>query len=680
MRTGQPMVIEDVSQSDLFRGAPELDVLLAAGVRAVTSVPLHTRKGRLVGVLSTHFPAPTRPEDSALHLLKVLACQAADAIEREEGAHALRESHNLLAAILDQATDAIVVRDAEGRVILANAEARRWAQAPPDGTPLVVAPDIWGPSLDAEGRPVPLGEWPVSKALRGERATGVEFHRVAEDGTTSVLLNSAGPLRDARGQVIGAVSVNHDITSQKGIQAELQRTVAALRVAEERWRLLFARSPVPMVLSTLEEGRILEMNEACCATLGYRPMDVVGRCVTEFGLWQDPGDRARWAAALGLQGAVREMEASFLTRSGDRRLGLVFSECVESGGGPAVLSVVLDVTEQEHAKRVLAAQKALLETVVEQAADAIVVFDARGRVVMANASARAISGGDPRAGTRTHTAALLGVRGEEACPTSADEGPVERALRGEPCFGQEVQIPRSRRSFLLSALPLRDEREAIAGAIATLADISHLRRALDDRDLALRETKHRLRNNLQILASLLAMQSEAATTEETRTALEESRSRVFSMAHLQDHLAPGQGRAPVRLGRYLQAVVDSLRESYGRAGIRVTVMVEDVVLDHERANTVGLLVTELLTNAFKYAFPDGRPGEIAVGLRADGDGLELQVRDTGCGLPPDLDPRRAASLGLRIVHLLVQRLRATVGIERQPGATFRIRFPVNPEE
>jgi two-component sensor histidine kinase len=109
-------------------------------------------------------------------------------------------------------------------------------------------------------------------------------------------------------------------------------------------------------------------------------------------------------------------------------------------------------------------------------------------------------------------------------------------------------------------------------------------------------------------------------------------------------------------------------------------MVEDVVLDHERANTVGLLVTELLTNAFKYAFPDGRPGEIAVGLRADGDGLELQVRDTGCGLPPGLDPRHAESLGLRIVHLLVQRLRATVDIAREPGATFRIRFPVNPEE
>ena len=146
----------------------------------------------------------------------------------------------LLERILEQAAEEIVVRDREGRLLLANAEARRWLQPWPDGpvalegTPLERSPQLWGHILDTDEKPIPLDEYPIARALRGERGVSMEIRRPAHDGTKRALINTAAPLVDPQAALLGAVAINIDITSQKDKEDELRRArdELELRVAE----------------------------------------------------------------------------------------------------------------------------------------------------------------------------------------------------------------------------------------------------------------------------------------------------------------------------------------------------------------------------------------------------------------------------------------------------------------
>jgi PAS domain S-box-containing protein len=147
---------------------------------------------------------------------------------------ALAAKQDLLERILEQAADGIVARDAAGVLIFANAAAKRRARIPPEGTPLEMAPAIWGETFDATGNPLPVEVWPVSRALRGETVTGVEWHRVLPDGTRYVVLNSAAPIRDSHGAIIGTVALSTDITERKRAEEALASQQVMLRTILEQ--------------------------------------------------------------------------------------------------------------------------------------------------------------------------------------------------------------------------------------------------------------------------------------------------------------------------------------------------------------------------------------------------------------------------------------------------------------
>jgi two-component sensor histidine kinase len=150
------------------------------------------------------------------------------------------------------------------------------------------------------------------------------------------------------------------------------------------------------------------------------------------------------------------------------------------------------------------------------------------------------------------------------------------------------------------------------------------------------------------------------------------------MAKLQDQLRT-TGRATIRMQEYLQSLVQTLEESYGRPGVALGVAVAPLTLDADRASWVGLILTELVTNAFKHAFPANQPGRIEVRLDRLGERYVLSVADTGAGLPVGLDVERQPSVGLRLVHLLSERLRGELTTTAREGTTFTVSFSV-PEE
>jgi PAS domain S-box-containing protein len=204
-----------------------------------------------------------------------------------------------------------------------------------------------------------------------------------------------------------------------------------------------------------------------------------------------------------------------------------------------------------------------------------------------------------------------------------------------------------------------------------------LHASLQEKEMLLREVHHRVKNTLQIVSSLLYLQSEKAGEGSARDVLQNSRNQVRSMALVHEKLYRSEDLARVDFGEYVGSLRTSLLQTYGTAsrGIEVKVDVDAVLLDVDLATPCGLIINELVSNALKHAFTGREEGEVGIGFYADGDQYVLTVRDDGIGLSEGVDLQEAQSLGLQVVGSLVEQLKGTVQVDRHAGSRFTITFP-----
>jgi PAS domain S-box-containing protein len=218
---------------------------------------------------------------------------------------------------------------------------------------------------------------------------------------------------------------------------------------------------------------------------------------------------------------------------------------------------------------------------------------------------------------------------------------------------------------------------------ALRASEAQLRQTLRQHEVLLKEVHHRVKNNLQVISSLLRLQARHVTDARALEVLRESQDRVCSMALVHENLYRAGGLGQVDLADYVGNLAAALARSYfGTAG-RVTVRTDVAprLLDLDRAVPCGLILNELLSNALKHAFPDGRAGEVWVSLNESAPGqLLLVVEDDGVGRPDDLGPKPAKSLGLQLVQDLTRQLRGSLlcrAPSRGSGTRVEVRIPTS---
>jgi two-component sensor histidine kinase/CheY-like chemotaxis protein len=222
-----------------------------------------------------------------------------------------------------------------------------------------------------------------------------------------------------------------------------------------------------------------------------------------------------------------------------------------------------------------------------------------------------------------------------------------------------------------------------------------IRASLQEKELLLMEIHDRVKNNLQVITSMLDLQSMHIDEPQALQVIRESQNRIRTMALIHEGLYRSDDFARIDVRAYVQGIVRYLQEAYSRraAHINLAVRVDDIHLNPDEAITCGLVINELTTNALKHAFrfeedgslPLDREPTIQVALSAtDGDRLCLEVRDNGVGLAPHFDVQTPKSFGLRLVHMLTQQLKGELELDRCVGTTFRITFtntvPATPEE
>ena len=229
---------------------------------------------------------------------------------------------------------------------------------------------------------------------------------------------------------------------------------------------------------------------------------------------------------------------------------------------------------------------------------------------------------------------------------------------------------------------VRDKGQTILTAF--VRDISErvetekqLRQALQEREVLLGEIHHRVRNNLQIISSLLNLQARTTDDQFVRQAFDESQSRVQSMALIHQQLYEANSFSAIDLGDYVRRLAGHLFRSFGDScgHVRLDIDIEGVVLAVDRAVPCGLIINELLSNSLKYAFLDKRPGRIYVRAEQQADeSVVLAIGDDGPGLPREVGLWNTKTLGLRLVRTLVRQIDGELELGEPPGAKFRIRF------
>ena len=219
--------------------------------------------------------------------------------------------------------------------------------------------------------------------------------------------------------------------------------------------------------------------------------------------------------------------------------------------------------------------------------------------------------------------------------------------------------------------------------LGTFRDISQrketeesLRASLKEKEVLLREIHHRVKNNLQVVSSLLYLQSERFSDSELTAVFLDSQTRICSMALAHEQLYQSKNLAEVNIKTYVESLVKELRQVYlaPRQEISWHLQLEEFVLDIEKVVPFGLLLTELVSNAYKHAFNDGKDGTLAISLCRCDEEVVLAVADNGVGLPADFDWRQAQTLGMQLVKALVSQLNGSLELEQTDGTLFRLRF------
>lgn len=327
---------------------------------------------------------------------------------------------------------------------------------------------------------------------------------------------------------------------------------------------------------------------------------------------------------------------------------------------------------------------AFQRAVFEQAPDGILVADSEGRIVEANERMAVLFGYSREMLTSKRIEDLVPdqVRAQHhRHRASFQQAPTTRAMsRDRTLQGQRQDGSQFPIEVALAPMHTAEGKRVIA----IVKDVSEARQveqtvrdALKEKDLLLGEIHHRVKNNLQIVQSLLDMQAGLTTDERAASALRDSQGRIQSMALIHQTLYQSHDFGKVEFADFLRSLMTHLQNSYGRSEIRMDTTAEAVRLGIDRAIPCGLIVNELITNALKHGFPAGRSGSVQVELQLlRGNDIKVAVSDDGVGIPDTLDLDNLPSLGFQLIGVLTEQLHAQVQIQRSGPTRVAFIFPL----
>ncbi len=348
---------------------------------------------------------------------------------------------------------------------------------------------------------------------------------------------------------------------------------------------------------------------------------------------------------------------------------------------PATLNFFTDITERKYTEEALKESEERFRKLVDTAHVCIAIHQ-KGKIVFANKQTYESLGYEKEAELLGKPA--LEVMHPDSRQVAANRiakmmktghlvPPVEeKMLRkdGSVMFGLVSSIPityKGNTAFQVTAVDITEQKKTQ----------EKLKTSLNEKEVLLKEIHHRVKNSLQVISSLLYLQSKHLKDKEIINIFIESQNRIRSMALVHEKLYRSKNLAQINFSAYIKDLANSLFHSYSINVNRIKLVTEiqKMIMDIETAIPCGLILNELISNALKYAFPKDLAGEIRIMLKLKQNRMvEFSVRDTGVGLPDDFNITESSPLGMRLVETLVDQINGKMEIKKNNGTTFNIWF------
>jgi len=461
-----------------------------------------------------------------------------------------------------------------------------------------------------------------------------------------------------------------DIQAQRQAQDTLQINDAAFKAITQG------------IIMATPDHVIVSANAAFLAITGYTEVEVIGR---NCRFLQGPDSDANTIAAIG--SALRRhtgFDGEILNYRKDGTPfwnALTISPVVDAQGALThYVGVTRDITERKAAEAAVIESQTLVQTIVDTVPGMLAYWGTDLTCRFANSAYQEWFGRSAEAMQGISMPELLGD-----ALFQKNELFVRAALAGQSQqFERTLAKADGSTGYTLAQYVVHRAHGKVDGFLALVTDVTDIKQiqlalaqSVADKEALLKEVHHRVKNNLQVIISLLRMEAYRSTAPEAVHVLKAMQGRIFSMSLLHESLYRSGTFASVDLGDYLGKIATQAHrmQMVQEQSVQLQLNLASVPVGMDQAISCGLLVNELVSNCLKHGFADGRAGEVRVGLEpANPDTVQqdalwrLQVSDTGVGLPPDFEDKRKTSLGLQLVGDLSRQVGGQLQIESQPGA------------
>jgi PAS domain S-box-containing protein len=575
-------------------------------------------------------------------------------------------------------------------------------------TVVFVVDDDYGIASDA----APIGmQYPVPtrEMLTGFSVPVVEQEFVSDQwGTT---LSGYSPIRNSHGEVVGMVGVDVEkqvvINKQNiinwtsymivflailmavfgvlGVEQVRGKLMKDLTDRETRYHALFEETYDAILI--IVDGKYTDCNSSAERMLHGTKEQIIGKTLWDLSPEIQPNGKSSSAIAmerlnLALNGEHQRfewMQRSLDGREFDAEVSLFR---IQIDGTVAVQAIFRDITEKKKADEALRQSEEKYRILSEASPNAIYIINKDATIAYANNYALRMLG---KSISEVKGRCLMDVfPGEDADMQI-------QIIVGVFQHGHDVRrddrataVDGTERWLSSIFTPLKDDAGLVTAVLCVSYDITdrkvmenQIASSLKEKEFLLKEIHHRVKNNLQVISSLLSMQADKATDRNVIDSLTDSQNRVKSIALVHEKLYQSKSLDQIEYGDYLNKIVNHLFDTYNipQSRIACRIHAENIFVDINQAVPCSLIINEMLTNSLKYAFPIGEKGEISIDFTTDSKNYILKYHDSGIGIPEGISFERTESLGMKLIYGLTQQLNGTVELMRGEGTTFVVTFP-----
>lgn len=498
--------------------------------------------------------------------------------------------------------------------------------------------------------------------------------------TTDVSFN-ATVYRSPEGEVEGVFAAARNIT-------KLKNANKALKLSERHFRSLIENA-LDVILVLNQEGDVTYASPSVHSVFGYKVHEFLGFNIFDF---IHPHDAENLSQIFEYKLKNCKSSHDFEIRSQHEDGSWIICQMVAQNllDDPAVGGYVLnirDITPRKVAERARNDLQEMYSTLIKASPDGIIATDLKGNITHMSEKALLMLGWEEKINFKKEAIFdVIDPQEHELFLKNMKIVSEQGALHNieHRLYNKEGSVFVAEMNIVLS----NDSKGIPKGYIATLRDITYrkkmenqIKSSLKEKEILLKELHHRVKNNMQIISSLIGLQSEQVEDRKTRCMFEDSKNRIKSMAIIHENLYTSD-IGEVDFSQYVLSLVQTLEKSYNpqKKDICVDINVENVVNDIDQSITCGLILNELISNSYKYAFPDEdyietvEKPKIAIKVHSNGANKVIHVQDNGVGIPHDLDFKNTESLGLQIVCTLVAQLGGTIELDNSQGTNFLIEF------